>query len=512
MTTLNRDQQKIFDTVFKTNNLNLLTAKGGCGKSYLTAQIIAKELEAGTLVTIVAPSHTARSVIEKEITNLYNGDGMWNNQRHQVLSMTVAAALGKRPDFSKAPSNFKDTPFIIDINAGKLLDNTNKDKNRLLIIEEISMVGKLEIIKMLDLWGDHPILAVGDFRQIPPVNASSCKPTLIKYYKEGTLSHFKLEQNMRSDRDTNIVELCDMVYDQDGILANELIDSEEFKGVTFYNKPDEFKAAFKNRLNDGATCTAIAYKNKQVNNYMQIGSGSDAVDIRKGDLVRLHEGITIDYKDLSNKWVKETVANNGDIVKVLDYKYTGLQWQHPLLETPIEYGVITLDIPHPDFYIGGYIKLLIPGNINDGANAGTKGAYGKAFGELLKLVSNAVKELNEGDETGEYYLKFYNGLNDYDTGMRTILDGYDTRIGKGKPDTLKYKSRLLFGRGFYGERSQFINLTKLYSLTAHKSQGQSIDVIFADLADIVKSSRSSETKHLSYVACSRAKKELHVLI
>ena len=175
---LNNEQQIAYNSIISNTGKSLLTAKGGCGKSYLTAKIILDKAKANTYITIVTPSHTARSVLEKQLTDQCDGDLSWGNLRHKITTMTVAGALGKRPDYSKAPDNYKDTHFTINRSVGKLRDNITHNMDRLIIIEEISMVGKSDLEEIYYQWGKAPILMVGDFRQIPPVKNKSCRSFL----------------------------------------------------------------------------------------------------------------------------------------------------------------------------------------------------------------------------------------------------------------------------------------------------------------------------------------------
>ncbi|RKX65284.1 MAG: hypothetical protein DRP42_05000, partial [Tenericutes bacterium] len=212
METLNIEQKETYIGIMESAGNNLLTARGGCGKTYLTAKIILAKAKEDCYITIVAPSHTARSVLEKELTTQCDGDPLWNGARDKIETMTVASALGKRPDFSKAPKSYKDTPFTTSKDGGKLRDNCPKDKNRLLVVEEISMVGKDEMESIFHQWGKAPILMVGDFRQIPPVNNVSSRALLAKKYKSGALEHFKLVVNERSSKDTDIALYSDIIF------------------------------------------------------------------------------------------------------------------------------------------------------------------------------------------------------------------------------------------------------------------------------------------------------------
>lgn len=507
MSNLNPEQKTAYTGILENSGRSLLTAKGGCGKSYVTARVILDAAKSGTHVTIVAPSHTARSVLERELTKQSGDDMMWGGCRDRIVTMTVAAAIGKRPDYTKAPKNYKDTPFVTIKNGGRIRENCPADKPRLLIIEEISMVGKEDLDAMLFQWGKAPILKVGDFRQIPPVNAKSSRPYLISEYKAKRLKHFKLEKNMRSASDTDIAEFSDKVFGK----GCKPFDGD-YRGVIKYDDVEAFEKEFNRLIHNGDDAvTAIAYRNNTVNRYMAMGAGGEVVDIKAGDIVRLHEGITIDYQDMNGKWQKENVANNGDIVGVLDYQSDGLVFNHPLCDTPIPYGVVTLDIPHPDpFNHGSNVQLMVPAKITDGANGGKNGAYGKLFGQLLAKVTKAGLDLEDGNDESDAVMEFIDELGGFDTGVPRIFEGYENRFGKGSEECNKFKRNLLFGRCFFGVRGEFVNLTKLYSLTAHKSQGQSIPIVFADLRDI-KSANSDEVKHLAYVACSRAIKELHVL-
>ena len=541
---LNSEQAHTKSEILK-GGYHLLLAKAGCGKSYLVGNIIVSHSDCNkrgavsefntseTTTTIVAPSHTARSVIESEIIKQ---GGSINTV---IASMTVAAAIGKRPDFNTAPTSFKDTPYIINVDSGLLLGAFKKDKVNLLIIEEISMVSRADLSIILKLWAEVAeendiVLMVGDYKQIKPVNGRSSRGLLAEMYNNGDVSRHKLTVNMRSDNDTDIPAFSDSVYDNyEGDYSNYHM------GITLYNSYSSFLFEYANYIdsNNGQT-TAIAYTNKQVNAYLETGVDSLFVNFKPGNLIRLHEGISANFKNSDDQWVDITLANNGDIVTVLSYSQPipavqvgnidnddwmsdisnsdDCLYQHPWVkDKSILYGVITLDIRNPDLkFFGEYINLMVPHKINGGSNGGKKGEYGLLFDGLLNVVSKISKSLDQtiGKADNPKIIKLIKELtvSRFDLGVERIWNNYNDKFEEGTTYCTKRKKALLLARCFYGERSKFTNLTSLDSVTAHKAQGQSIDFVFADLRNISKADDDLRN-NLAYVACSRAIKQLHVL-
>ena len=551
--TLNKEQA-LAKTKILTGGLHFLHAGGGRGKSYTTANIILDVLSDasnGNSVTVVAPSHTAKSVLESEIIAQSRNAMLPAN----ISTMTVAAALGKIPDHSALPQSIKDTTFTLG-DGGKLLGAIERGTFAMLVIEEVSMVGKSELIMMIRSWTErcqHPdyktdmlILLCGDLNQIKPVKAVSPARVINDLKVDGQLTEHQLTINMRSGSGNDIGDYSESV------LADLNGDYGLFNaGVFEYRNDNDFEAAYAKYVNtaDTTNTTAIAYTNAKVNSYLKLANCEnelpDRVDLKKGDFVRMHAAININFKNRAGSWETVTVVNNGDVVKVRSYEcLTGGPddifssagfYTHPFSKkVKIEYAIVELDIINPDPQSHDhYVKSTICATISDSPNGGVESAYTRAFENILNVISRLCAELDSTvtlddqaktagyKQDSEYVKKAMAVLFKFDPQLRTIWQNYEAKFKQGSVMCAKMKKKILSARCFYGERSKFANITTLDALTAHKSQGQSIDYVFADLRNIKKGELAAANSvdgdvvnggfSLAYVACSRAKKELHVL-
>lgn len=365
--------------------------------------------------------------------------------REDVTYKTVAGFLSKNVDYTANINKFNETVFI------KMGDSIEGCKHSLLVIEEISMVSESDLAEILEAWKGS-VLMLGDFKQIPPVKGRSCRQYLLGMRSRKELNHVGLVKNYRST-----IGISEFIKD---------ISQPAPEGV--YKTHD--RAEFEKLFAEDKGSVAIAYTNDRVNYLMLRANQSNDLNLKIGQDIRLHSPITINKK-INGKWETITLANNGEILQVKGYR-DGLIYKHPWSDIQIPYALVD---------VGFDEQIRVISTIKDGIN-NKNGSFAKLFTEVLHKVNNFNGELGLYEEDLHFM----------------------ERYGESKN-----KHNYIRGRVFYGERAKFINATPTFAITAHKSQGQSIDHVYADLRNI---NMSSDYINLTYVACSRAKTKLTILL
>jgi len=128
----------------------LLTGSGGTGKTAVVNVVLSKMGISPKDVVFVAPTNRAKTVL-----NQANSKTAYNNSEYA----TVAQLQGLLPDVMTGKFN---------ISVGKE-DLRDMYGNKLLVIDESSMIGTEAYSAIIDLYGAENILFMGDIKQLPPI-------------------------------------------------------------------------------------------------------------------------------------------------------------------------------------------------------------------------------------------------------------------------------------------------------------------------------------------------------
>ena len=464
--TLTEDQQVAVDGIidfiaapFSTSKYIVgLTGAGGTGKTFVTKYIINHCKYSNSVIKCTSPTHKACRVFSESI----------GGKTVDTIQSTFGFRLDlKLEDFD--PSNPQFNPM-----SSPKLDNI-----KLLFIDEASMLPSKLVTYVCNKCKELEIkiVFIGDNYQLSPVNEKKS----IAF--DRCFKVYCLNQIVRQAATNPITELLKLLrYDIEHHTYRFLTYISQNIGITNYNDNNEGfsicnKEAFNNLIdvsfsNEEYTKNIdmyriIAYTNACVskwNNYIRnnIIYDSDKSIITKHDLIMSYETIVNEFMEIVINNSEEYIIN--DIVNFVDdtYGFKGFLVKFQ----SIHGGIIT----KPLFIIDHRDKYTVL----------------KYHKTIIELISDA-KNANSG-----------------------------TRVVKWK-NYYNFKKKYLIAANIISRDNKILHTRDLdygFSITAHKSQGSTYDIVFVDVNDIVFDymgkpySDQNDLLRRLYVACSRAKKEL----
>lgn len=288
---LNELQQEAYNEVlYGDQKVVVLTAPAGCGKTYVTSQII-KDFKGS--ITITATTNRAKQVLA--------------NMSESTAS-TIQSAMG----------------FIM-ARQGKeqfLTKNRNKKiaKADLIIVEEISMLPRAvyqEILLQLKNNKAKKVLMLGDDVQLPTIGLGVDIPSI-----EG--KHIRLTEQMRQDADPVIQKYFDQFREAILNKSNSFVPSTDAPdNIVFTENHTEFCKAYNKA--EGVK-KIVAFTNATVGSYNKHIHGGT---IRKGDEVVIDKplglcsnGDTVMVSKVTEHtdYLEIVVIANGQKVKTRSYK------------------------------------------------------------------------------------------------------------------------------------------------------------------------------------------------
>ena len=435
-----------------------LTGAGGTGKTFITNYIITHCKYANSVIKCTSPTHKACRVFSQAI----------NGRNVDTIQSTFGLRLDLRlEDFN--PQNPQFNPM-----AKPKLENI-----KLLLVDEASMLPAKLVTYICNKCKELQIkiIFIGDTSQLAPVNEKRsiafdrCFEVypLTQIVRQGSLNPIgDLLKLLRYDIEHKTFRFLDYISKHVGDMNyNDL-----GEGFTICN-PTAFKEVIDLSFNNEEYTKnidmyrIIGYTNNCVsgwNNYIRnnIIKDADKNIITKNDLIMSYETIVNEFMEIVINNSEEYIIN--DIVNFVDDKY---EFKGFLVKFQLVHGgkitkpLFILD--HRDkFTILQYHKIL--NNLVEDAKAahgGTRASKWKAYFDFKKKYLIAANIL---DKTGKAI--------------------YTRDIDYG------------------------------FSLTAHKSQGSTYDIVFVDVNDMVYNKLGRPYADIEdmlrrlYVGCSRARKEL----
>lgn len=524
----------------KTTQVALLEAVAGCGKTTLmkfVVQYIRKELKKE--VMCVAPTHRARKVIE----NIINEKSLFKFQ-----ACTIASLLNKTRSHSyigtrRYESNGENKIAMFDI----------------FIIDEISMTLDSDINEIEQYAKIHQkkILYIGDIHQIPNPSQGlgMYRDDNDSFYCEKKDSKAFLTQNkstlhtvMRQDKENDMVDFYDKIR-QD---LNEDSTFSEYHGkqVDIYSQSQVFDSKILEEFKKNKESTRVlVYTNNAVQYYNEL--------IRKSlyeDKEDFHIGeILMGYTNIG--YPVHIIENGQDyIISSVRYTKTHRIDNYTACGHLVETQEIFPSLKNTAQYLGAKQTLFFP-EIEAEENY-----------DLLNRLIELAEKVNSKDSTKIDFAKYsqlksriifrkniykYNKHIEAETSFKknhsllfsNVNDVIETSVNGDRcvVENELYKDLMLLYPNLINDRlkdtksisddelfaDQFQILEKDidygYAITAHKSQGSTIDVVFINdnEFDRIKNTwnarknmvekRMKEKNQLRYVCYTRAKKHLYVL-
>ena len=374
---------------------------------------------------------------------------------------TIHQLLSLRPSLDILDLDFKDLQFDHDT-----IDNSIP-RNGILIIDEASMVNEILFDFIVESCKQKSckILWILDEKQLCPVkDRKLSKATQIEKV-------YRLNKIYRQTNDNPILDILLELRDKPKYKFNEII-SDKGNLIIYSNwqkfigsNIDLFKASVK--FEDPNHVKLLAYTNKRVDAFNQVIRKSifnTSQEYVVGDILMAHDNCEFGKGFLTNK-----LYNSNDYIvrKVLPYAQpiNGIMTGGYLLTLYSVYEEITFDVYVLSTDNNEEIFHQIAGSL-----------------EIIRLDAIQTKNKKERNRKWVNYFK--------------VLASFLT------PIDLTYCGRIVRSKSIgYG-----------YCLSVHKSQGSSFNTVLVDMNNILRCTNQMELRQLQYVAMSRTRKNINILI
>lgn len=464
-----KDQRNAYDSLLdfidadynENDYKRALVGPAGTGKTFLLRAIVKNCKISFSAIGLSAPTHKACRVLKESI-------GI-----PAIKVNTLASDLGLRLNFDIDKFDIDNPPFDP---KGRIKIGNYK----IYIVDEASMINKglCMFLEKVCRGKKCKIIYVGDSSQLAPV-------------KETSSSAFKgckveeLKEIVRQEEDNPIRYLLDLLrYDikhKQFTFLNyivkhpQMFNGDGSKGYLVANK-NEFSKLVLTHFSDKTLttnvdyCKLVAFTNVNISNWNKYIRNAVIEDAEKSILVK--NDYILSYKTIVNQFNDTVIINSEDY---------------------IIYDVV--NYIHPTYNLKGFLVRFI-------AIHG-----GKVTTPLFVVDHSDVQNIRN------YVVKAQAMIND----ARTSNRGTRAQLWKDYytftdsclllTNILDNRGNLLFSRSLdYG-----------FALTAHKSQGSTVDDVFVDVNDIVYDkngriyAKAEEINRRLYVACSRCRNRLYLL-
>lgn len=475
-------------------------------KNIISSVMLNENSKVNSGIFLLYPSHMARNVfldkLEVDVVKESFTDKTTTTiikDECEINAVTIHAFLGMRPDHeSKVDDIFDDNFKIIERLQAAQLKKLSIYSFLYIFVDEISMISEQmmkSLIKLLQRSEiEYKLCLVGDYNQIPPVNAKSSDT----YVADIADNIIELDTIFRTDS-SSITECANKLL-KDCELPESKGDVSVLSPVNFDKKYVEL---IKKTNKSKAMTIYIGYRNINVasaeDKAMKALGRENSYDYKKKDIVRVHQSITTGA---------DIFCFNGELVSItsITEKELDLPWIEGTI--PITLLGLTKD----------FIKVHVVGAASLEELRNRK----NLVPTLLSTLLNSCKEIDAvlQKNSTESYKTLISGCSEF-TQVILTQDASNPELSmastvrhyfKNEQESIaKRKTRaLVWRRGFFSIRDLFIPISTRYALTAHKAQGQEYDNVFLDYPDLKHASKKQETHKLLYVAASRAKKMLFI--
>jgi exodeoxyribonuclease-5 len=336
-------------------------------------------------------------------------------------------------------------------------------KGKVVIIDECSMVTNSMYREILDYaLDDAKIIFMGDPYQLPPVGEVE-EPLVFQIENNA-----RLTESVRFSGAIGEVAVYFKQYQQYLIEAGQYGDMSSLYGfrfyddnpeslVWFYSDEETFKEYAIDRFSKDIHGTRVlAYRNTVIDSYN---------DSLRSHFINSEHPITEGERIILNAPYESRDGarlHNGEVYEILGYEITSIPIvvTEPISEHSYETRLVR------DNYLVYEVKLQ----------------------HIFKKEVTVANILHPGDGVKH----------------KTKLDQL---VANAKQD------RTLWSQ-YYSFRENFLNWSRMYAMTTHKAQGQSINNVFVMANDILEIEKIDLVQKMQslYVAATRARKELHVLL
>lgn len=481
---MNTQQQLAIDRLNQFINQNhhnvfYLMGYAGTGKTFLISHIILDLLNNEKIrrAFVCAPTNKALNVITSYIREMIVA-----TSQDRLLEMIRFLTIHRLLEFKPVISIETGEKLFKAKQASKILKST---RNQLIVIDECSMVST-EMADELDSYiktSPTKVVFLGDNAQLAPIN----EPNSVIFVKIPQDYHFHivLDEIMRT-KSPEIQQVSTIIrqWNKRDALIKLLLPFHNRKSFTLYHhKPDCCTTTWFHKItsetNPERIPIILTWRNKTCDayNYMirqYLHQSNDLGNYLVNDYMMFNNY----YKSPANE---EDRFYTSDRIKIVEIE----------VKTQVLYNWSTFDFDKTNSYLSNIIDKIakventyeinilhvkrIPPSENTPIIHVISMSDVVAYWDMLKTVSNLITRYfnKTGDEKGTESL--------WMTYHLALCDRY---------------AEINFG----------------YSLTIHKAQGSTFDIVFVDVDDISHNGDSIEFQRLLYTATTRASKTLGFLV
>lgn len=467
-----------------------------------------------TGIFLLYPSHMARNVF----LDKYNADRITESSTDRntanimkngtlIQAQTIHAFLGMRPNKESSVKDIHEEVYTINKQLRlKQMNVLGKYQQLVVILDEISMVSENMVRDLMNLMEElglpYQVCFVGDYHQLPPVNARSSQQ-FVKQYSDEFIELTKIFRT----KSANIVDVSNTFSKTPPNQLTRDTISRMVDGIEVRMMPaTSFRKAFLQDVVSGASAVYLGYRNKVVadmEKHVMLALGREHVmDFQSGDSIRVYNNLIT---------ANEIFAFNGEQVQIATIKddILELPWIDPL---PIKRATLTKTFAGCNHY--HELGVVSTEELRDKTNPKTKVLW--ALLNACKSVDIAFKE-----KTARSFDGFLKQIDIMAVSMLCDRAPYhELDISKTVEDYLDnypfwdaiFKAKaLMWRRGFFGVKELITPISTIYALTVHKSQGQQFDNVYLDVDDILTAKGGDNIiNKLLYVGASRATTQLTI--
>lgn len=431
-----------------------LSGSAGTGKTSICKELIDYLDDEQINYVVAAPTHRAKLVLEAltGCTDTYTV--------HQLLALS--------PNIEIFELDYRELVFEIDKAKGKY--NSAIPYNGVVIVDEASMINDdlFDLLVEKCRKSKSKVIFVGDEKQLRPVKSNNLS-------KAFSLSNIiRLTKIYRQKSDSPVFNLLTELREHP-LYSFETIKGKE-DSITVYNNPTQFILAAKPYLEELVktgnvlNCKILAYTNARVRGFNTAA--------RK----------LLFEEDSQNEFNKEEILVGKDNFNYDDYQFYN-SLDYVVKDEPIN---VNLRIPNFGESMNGFILNLYDTVYKTSSKVFVLSKKNNSIVKLSRL-SNFIEEtrlraieLKQNRRRSADVWKIY-----YET-INSFATTFD----------LFYNNRVIKKKTFdYG-----------YASTVHCSQGLSINTVFVDIANINTVRDKEELQQLQYVAISRTRGNVYLLV
>lgn len=431
---------------YKYQMTMLLNAPAGTGKSFVIKNLYETfKSQYKEEIIILAPTHKAVSILKQ-------GNNLPVNTIHRFLEgkMEIDDNTGKKK-------------FVFTLNFDRI-------NNRLIIVDECSMINDEIYDMFLKISAKNMIIFVGDDLQLPPINEdltndeikedSRTKIKVISKVSKAFTADHSFKKYTFTENKRSLEKTANVMLD----LARKACYLKKMPAKLIEKKQSEMLNDFKDKLGSDKSIIVLTYSNVSVNNYNKM--------IRSALFDK-------DVKDLEPYYIGEKLIYSGFVVKNKTKYYSN----DIIIINSLDIVEIKLD----------YKRC-------------------KCLDKDFKISKCKKHGFYKGSET----LKFHYIIDQYNNEWFKVIDKDRKKFLKLKN---QFKSLCINNKGgwksFYSFYEKYDPELKYnYAMTIHKSQGSQFHTVYVDRNNLINCCSKDQLLKVNgyYTAISRMQSKVYDLI